>query len=228
MEEFGIVRVNVKINARNVSVRWKGAQMVVSAPTSIPYDELIRILRKLAPKIDGCKPQTPYYIGQDFDFGELKVSIREQQHSPDRIFANFKPGEVGLIEVGSKWDFEKNDTITTISKFMCRMAQSVASSILLPRAKELSQRVGATPLMWTISNGHRVLGHCDNKGVIALSYALVFYPQHLRDYVIYHELAHLSEMNHSARFHLICDRYCDGREKQLVAELKSFKTPIIK
>jgi predicted metal-dependent hydrolase len=43
-------------------------------------------------------------------------------------------------------------------------------------------------------------GSCTTGGVISLNWRLVQAPETVRDYVIYHELMHLREMNHSDRF----------------------------
>lgn len=57
---------------------------------------------------------------------------------------------------------------------------------------------------------------------------LVFLPLELSDYVIYHELAHLTEMNHSPRFHALLDSYLGGREAELVRKLKGFVWPVLR
>lgn len=84
------------------------------------------------------------------------------------------------------------------------------------------------PTGWIISSGFRTLGSCSSSGLISLSHILVFLPEELRDYIILHELAHLSEMNHSARFHALLDSYLDGRESQLRSRLRSFPWPILR
>lgn len=43
-------------------------------------------------------------------------------------------------------------------------------------------------------------GSCNSKREVRLNWRLVHYPPQLIEYVIAHELAHLVEMNHSARF----------------------------
>lgn len=227
-KEFGIVRVNVKTTTKRVIARWKAGAIVVSAPTNIPYDNLLDILREFAPKMQMLKPSTRLYsLGETIDFGELKVKLESQTFAPDRITAELKECK-GVIRIGADWDMEAVDTIKTVSKFICRMAQRIAPDALIPRAKEVATRVGKWPLGWKISNGHRVLGTCDANGIIALSYALLFYPPRLRDYVICHELAHLTELNHSPRFHEICNAYCCGQEGQLEAEFKAFRPRILR
>ena len=51
-------------------------------------------------------------------------------------------------------------------------------------------------------------------------------PADLRRFVVCHELAHLSEMNHSAAFHRLCDSYLGGREAELNRAVKAFRFPV--
>lgn len=226
LEEMGLVHVTVRRNCHKVVARWRDGSLRVTAPLNIPYDELISILRNMAPRIENARPESPYRPGTLLDFGELKVSLSTQNIKPDRIIANLGNGS-GTIAVGTDWDFDSADTVKTINRFLCRMAKSMAPQVLLPRAREVAARIGRAPRAWSISGGHRILGHCNARGEIALSYALVFYPRDLRDYVTCHELAHLTELNHSPRFHRLCDSYCGGREKALIAALKAYRCPVL-
>lgn len=54
-------------------------------------------------------------------------------------------------------------------------------------------------------------GSCSSSGRISLNWRLVLVAPELQDYVILHELAHLTELNHSARFWSLLDQYDPDR-----------------
>lgn len=225
--EIGEVHVLLKAGARSVRARWKGGIIHATAPAGIGFDELRSILASMAPRLAQAKPEPMYRIGQRLEMPDFDVEIRQQTRKPDYVITSLRMPHAA-IEVGASLDIEAPETVKLISQMLCRIASGIAPSLLLPRAQAVAASVGASPKEWSISRGHRTLGHCDARGHIALSYALAFYPLELRDYVVCHELAHLSELNHSPRFHQICDRYCQGRERQLQAALRAYKIPIIR
>jgi len=51
-------------------------------------------------------------------------------------------------------------------------------------------------------------GSCSLQGTISLNWRLVQTPDFVRDYIIYHELMHLWEMNHSERFWARVEEVC--------------------
>jgi hypothetical protein len=51
-------------------------------------------------------------------------------------------------------------------------------------------------------------GSCSRRGTLSLNWRLVQAPVFVRDYIILHELMHLREMNHSARFWRLVEAAC--------------------
>lgn len=64
-------------------------------------------------------------------------------------------------------------------------------------------------------------GSCSTKNNLNFNYKLYFLPEHLRDYVVVHELCHVKEHNHSARFwNLVASIMPDFRKYE--KELRGF------
>ena len=119
-------------------------------------------------------------------------------------------------------------TIQFVSDMISHAMEYIADKILLPYAREIAEGLELTPAGFEVGRGMRKLGHCTTKKVIQLSRNLMFYPEALVRYVICHELAHLTHMNHSPQFHALCNQYCDGQEKALEKQLRQFHFPILK
>ena len=60
----------------------------------------------------------------------------------------------------------------------------------------------------TVRNQKSRWGSCSRHGSISLNWRLIQTPAFVRDYIILHELCHLREMNHSARFWREVERVC--------------------
>ena len=56
-------------------------------------------------------------------------------------------------------------------------------------------------------------GSCTAEGVLSYSWRLILAPPHVLDYLAAHEVAHLIEMNHSARFWRVVERICPDFER---------------
>jgi len=52
---------------------------------------------------------------------------------------------------------------------------------------------------------------CSARGAISLNWRLVLILPELQDSIMLHELAHLTEMNHSSRFWALLDQYDPNR-----------------
>lgn len=161
----------------------------------------------------------------DITFADWHITVSRQNLDPDRITVNYTLPEVKLM-IGSGIDTGSEQWHVFYNKVLHAVGKKVAPTLLLPRARTLAQSLGCTPTGWKISHGNQVLGHCNAGGNISLSYVNVFLPPHLRDYIICHELAHLTHMNHSQQFHALCDWYLGGRERQLINELKHYRWPL--
>lgn len=77
------------------------------------------------------------------------------------------------------------------------LLREFAEEVLPRRVLELAGRVGLRVGRVSVRDQGTRWGSCSARGVISLNWRLVLLPAALHDYVIWHELAHLTEMNHS-------------------------------
>lgn len=84
-------------------------------------------------------------------------------------------------------------------------AETADDTALAARAQELNRQVFGGRLHWNeiryVTNQNKRFGSCTPATrTIRISHRLAVMPAWVRDYVIVHELAHLLEANHGARF----------------------------
>jgi predicted metal-dependent hydrolase len=86
----------------------------------------------------------------------------------------------------------------------------LARQELEPRLRELAAQHDLHPGRVSIRNQRSRWGSCAREGNIALNFRLVQMPAAIRDYVLLHELMHLRQQNHSARFWRLVEQVCPG------------------
>ncbi len=100
--------------------------------------------------------------------------------------------------------------------------KEMAVADLPSRIEHLAASTGLRYTHLTITSARTKWGSCSSKNRIALSLYLMQLPEHLRDFVILHELCHTVHHNHSPRFHALLDSLVGGLEKELNRQLRSY------
>jgi hypothetical protein len=88
--------------------------------------------------------------------------------------------------------------------------RTMAAAELPGRCLELADAAGIQVARASVRNQRSRWGACSSRGSITLNWRLVQVPVRVRDYVIWHELAHLSVPNHSRSFWRAVERLCPG------------------
>jgi predicted metal-dependent hydrolase len=79
---------------------------------------------------------------------------------------------------------------------------------LTPRVAALARATGVRYSRVAIRRQRSRWGSCSARGTISLNVCLLFQRPAVVDYLIVHELMHVSQMNHSARFWKAVERHC--------------------
>ena len=74
------------------------------------------------------------------------------------------------------------------------------------RLEILAAKLGVSTPPLTLSNARSRWGSCNSRGEVRLNWRLLQAPPHIINYVICHELAHLKQMNHSAKFWAVVEQ----------------------
>lgn len=151
-------------------------------------DKLDYYLYRRPPKTAPLRWQhgTPFpYLGK-----ELTLHLEEQETR----FPTFKLEENCLIACISLHHYE------ALERYIKNWLKKQAFDFLSKRLRYYAEQMNLTYDTFRISSARTRWGSCSAKRNIRLNWRLIHCELSLIDYVIVHELAHLSEMNHSPRF----------------------------
>lgn len=226
---LGPVEIRINDRATRFIARWRNGSVRLTVPRGASCSDIRLALSRLAPRVVASRPEPLYRIGMSIQCPDVTFSIiANPLHSRAITVRHDAPRSHVSILVGSLVDTSTPQASVAISRLLCRVAASLAPELILPRARSIAADLGLKVARWRIGHGLRTLGTCSSRHVITLSYALLFLPSELRDYIVCHELAHLTHLDHSPGFHALCNAYCQGRESVLASQLRSFRWPILR
>ena len=78
--------------------------------------------------------------------------------------------------------------------------KNAARSLFESRVAFYHKMTGGTYTSITVRDQKTRWGSCSSKGTLSFNYRLIFAPPAVLDYVVVHELCHLTHMNHSKAF----------------------------
>ena len=151
--------------------------------------------------------------------GEVRLSF--PPYVPLKKAVAFLESKAEWIE-SSRRKFAARPSRPSLSREDIERLRAEAKALLPQRVAELAARFGLDYGKVTVRAARTKWGSCTGRNDISLSLYLMTLPEHLRDYVLIHELCHTVHHDHSPRFHALVDRLTDGREKLLARELRSY------
>jgi len=142
-----------------------------------------------------------------FDGRELNVVHSDA--AADHVVPNLDAGELLVSSTDHR----------LIKELVRRWFLKESSAYVVKKVKELAPKVGAKPSRVDVREIGK-WGYCTREGRLSFSWQLIALPERLREYVVFHELTHLFEFNHSPAFRRRLAAVCpDFRERERELDL---------
>lgn len=231
----GPVQLDLKVGGRSITLeirRRKGTRhlrlsldhrnwAIVSAPARCSQRTILAfvdsrqdwLLEQLVQVPDACSLSHWLQLNPRISGSGDIFSVRVESQ-PDRLRADYRFAAGGselLLQLPAAADAEAQ---------LLKLVRRFAKDALTCRVAYHAKRLGLSFKQVSVRDQSSRWGSCSTSSSISLNWRLVLMEPVLQDYVILHELAHLTEMNHSARFWALLESYDPQRaehESQLDA-----------
>ena len=181
-------RISLSIDERGLRV---GAPLRASLREieTVLRDHARWVIRKLADWNDKRAPTRRWESGETVSYLGLPLKIAVEAGGSEVLLT---PPQLHIRTP----DFSP-DAVSALAKHWLR---NQALAHFHRRIDHFRTHITLDTVSIRLSNARSRWGSCHASGRISLNWRLIHMPQHLIDYVVVHELAHLREMNHSPRF----------------------------
>ena len=205
---------------KNISITVKIKKYQYSRNYKVSYDK--KNLQALV--------TIPKYISfkSGFKFAEDNIDWIYQQHIEMMPSIILKHGNLLTIDGKEKSLFFKKDKINNVhidnEQIIVSSKSNNKHSLVLhnwikSKITEITKKIllekfhDKTIKKIRISNSFSYWGSCNTKDSISIDWRLIFAPSHVLEYIIVHELCHLSEFNHGIKFWNLVDSKFKDRSK---------------
>ncbi len=200
------LRVRRSARARRISVRVRpngeGAELVLPQRATLAQglDFARAKVGWISGRLDGMAPRTPFADGALVPYLGIDHRIR---HRPDQLrLVNRVDGEIKVGGSAEKLAARLTDWL-----------RAEARDALGHASAEKAAALGYLPPPVTVRDTTTRWGSCSAAGRLSFSWRLILAPESVLDYVAAHEVAHLEEPNHGARFWALVDRLTPASEE---------------
>lgn len=147
-----------------------------------------------------------------------KIEVRAPLKMPDRELSAFVEKKNGWIVKAKKRQSES----VVLPAFTPNEIKSMKVRTHSLVKEFISDFHDFKPQKIIIRNQRSVWGTCNSKGTISINAKCCLLPEKLFEYVLIHELCHLSKLNHSPEFWNLVSRYIPDWSKKR-AELRKIR-----
>lgn len=226
VEGLGQIHVRINSRAKRFIFRVKNNELVMTAPRYSTTKEQLQAVDKMFNELKslldrGAEPLIDLDYKIDAPFFKLQI----KKSTGTQFLAQSELGNMTIV-TPKEVNFDDEGLQDWLKKVILEALRRNAKIILPPRLYRLAKeyKIGYERVRINTSRGR--WGSCSQKKSINLSAYLILLPEHLIDYVLLHELAHIDHMDHSEQFWSRLDELTKNRAQALNTELKQYKTSL--
>jgi predicted metal-dependent hydrolase len=185
---------------KTVGMRISADGLIVHAPRRISQSQLEQLLlskagwirSKLEAQQEHAVEPMRWRDGASLMLlgNDVTLSVKQDARSRNVEY------EAGILYVA----LPTPDDQTAIARKVLQWYRKQALTDFGRRLELLSAKLGVPTPKLFLSNAQSRWGSCNSKKEVRLNWRLIQAPPHIINYVTAHELAHLKQMNHSAKF----------------------------
>jgi hypothetical protein len=205
---------------RTVGLKITATGLVIHAPKRISQSHLESLIvlkadwirKKLASLSENKTPALQWQNGEQLLLLGNPITLAIE-HDIRSKAVDYEPGVLKLA-------MPNHNDEAAVSRKVLQWYKKQALTDFARRLELFSAKLGVALPKLFLSNAQSRWGSCNSRKEVRLNWRLLQAPPHIINYVVCHELAHLKEMNHSAKFWaVVASIYPDYKsaEKELKA-----------
>ncbi len=196
----------IKKSKKTLSLKISENGLVVSAPLFMSEKKINQIviskIKWIKKKLELIEPQkNKLFIKNRASFDllgkEIKITLLDGNNKIEWVDEN-----------NLKIFFKDQDDQKKLKTFFIKWLKEIALDYFSQRAYEISKLYAIPSNSILLSNAKSRWGTCNSKTEVRINWRLIQADPYVIDYVICHEFAHLTHMNHSRNFWNLVEKLC--------------------
>lgn len=190
---------------RRITLSILEDRLRISAPKNVSAKQLKKllsakqewILKHWLVKQDALKQPVKYIDGECFLYRGNVIVLKIIKHPHQRIRVLLE-GQV--LKVYLPQDLQDRDYVSNVQAALFSWYKTQARRVLQDKLDKQSNRMQVAFQSFRLKEQKTRWGSCSSKGNINLNWRIIMAPDEAIDYIVIHELAHLTHLNHSEYF----------------------------
>jgi len=196
----------IKKSKKTLSLKISENGLVVSAPLFMSEKKINQLviskIKWIKKKLELIEPQkNKLFIKNRVSFDllgkEIKITLLDGNNKIEWVDKN-----------NLKIFFKDQDDQKKLKTFFIKWLKEIALDYFSQRAYEISKLYAIPSNSILLSNAKSRWGTCNSKTEVRINWRLIQADPYVVDYVICHEFAHLTHMNHSRNFWNLVEKLC--------------------